>query len=271
VSGIDPNADATVTVGLARITAVLDSEGPFFQPLREAFPGATEAALAEADLIDPSPSSDPDQWWLAFRAYAVDLGGRVVLVDTGAASDTPARSSWAPLGPHLTESLSVAVGISPDDVTHAVLTHLHGDHTAGSVDARGRPAFPNAEYLVPPPTSTLSRRATRQLRLCEAEVEVVRGVRILPTPGHTPGHQSVLVEDGHESAVLAGDVVLHAVQLTKPDIRNLHDDDHAIAARSRYELLARWRAASGLLGTAHLTLPWLTVSALPDEVRLRNR
>jgi hypothetical protein len=86
-------AGSTVTSGDARITALLDSEGPFFLPLREAFPGATEKAIARAARLDPNAGRDAEGWWLAFRAYVVEVGARLVLVDTGAASDTAARTS----------------------------------------------------------------------------------------------------------------------------------------------------------------------------------
>jgi glyoxylase-like metal-dependent hydrolase (beta-lactamase superfamily II) len=279
-----------VTIGAARHTALLDSEGPFFLPLREAFPDASRTAFTIAARLDPGAGQDADSWWLAFRAYVVDVGGRIVLVDTGAASDTAARSSWAPLGPHLSERLTAAA-LAPGDVTYVVLTHLHGDHTAGSVDAEGAPAFPNAEYLVPAddlaaveasggpllPALVDPLRRSGQLRPCRGEVELVQAagggpvVRILPTPGHTPGHQSVLVESRTGTAILAGDVVLHAVQLADPECRYVYDHDHELAARSRRDLLARVRSTNGRLGTAHLGLPWIPASALPDDIDSRDR
>jgi glyoxylase-like metal-dependent hydrolase (beta-lactamase superfamily II) len=272
---------STISVGDARITALLDAEGSFFMPLREAFPDADDDAWAAAERIDPGSMQDPGGWWLAFRAYVVAAGGQVVLVDTGAASDTPARSSWAPRGPHLTKRLQAATGLTPDDVTHVVLTHLHGDHTAGSVDVDGLPAFPHAEYLVPtadiaavessdaPLRTALVEplRRSGQLRPSTGEIRLAGGgtdITVIPTPGHTPGHQSVVVEHRRACAILAGDVVLHAVQLVQPGTRYVHDDDHALAAHSRRDLVARWSSSGVLLGTAHLGVPWLPAPSLAD-------
>lgn len=269
---------ASIDVGAARITAVLDTEGPFFASLRDAFPDAHDDAWGAARRIDPTSVREPDTWWLAFRAYVVEVGSLVVLVDTGAASDTPARSSWAPRGPHLAPRLQDTLGRSADEVTHVVLTHLHGDHTAGSVDAEGRPAFAQAEYVAPaadvaavessdaPLRTALVEplRRSGRLHACSGALELTGGetrVSVIPTPGHTPGHQSVTVEHGHRSAFLAGDVVLHAVQLVDPATRYLHDDDHETAARSRRELLGRWRSTGGVLGTAHLGVPWVAAEA----------
>jgi glyoxylase-like metal-dependent hydrolase (beta-lactamase superfamily II) len=181
----------------------------------------------------------------------VQVGDRVLLVDTGAASDTPARSPWVPpLGPHLAQTLGELSGIASDDVTHVLLTHLHGDHTAGSVDAEGRPAFRNADYLVP----------AADIRLAGGDTVVT----VVATPGHTPGHQSVIVEGGEGDVILAGDVVLHAVQLAEPGSRYAYDDDPEIAAHSRRDLLARWRRTQGHLGTAHLGRSWIDATDVPD-------
>jgi glyoxylase-like metal-dependent hydrolase (beta-lactamase superfamily II) len=272
---------STIHVGDARVTAVLDAEGPFFVPLREAFPDTDDDVWAAAERIDPGSMREPGSWWLAFRAYVVEIGGQVVLVDTGAASETPARSPWAPRGPHLTERLPGATGFTPDDVTHVVLTHLHGDHTAGSVDVHGQPAFRRAEYLVPaadiaavessdaPLRMALVEplRRSGQLRPSSGEIGISAGsadITVTPTPGHTPGHQSVVVEHRGTAAILAGDVVLHAVQLVERGTRYVYDDDQALATRSRRDLLARWRSSDGLLGTAHLGIPWVSTTSLAD-------
>ena len=78
----------------------------------------------------------------------MEAPGRPVFVDTGAASDTALRSPWAPEGAHLVDRLADELGIAADRVTDVVLTHLHGDHAAGSIDHRARPAFPRAAYHV---------------------------------------------------------------------------------------------------------------------------
>lgn len=272
---------STIQVGSARVTAVLDTEGSFFLPLRESFPDAGDDAWAAARSIDPGSMGDAGGWWLAFRAYVVEVGGQVVLVDTGAASDTPARSPWAPRGPHLTGRLQATAGLAPDDVTHVVLTHLHGDHTAGSVDVDGQPAFPRAEYLVPAADIAAAEssdaplhaalveplRRSGQLRPSSGEIVLAGGgteITVVPSPGHTPGHQSVVVRHQHACAILAGDAVLHAVQLVEPDTGYVYDDDPALAARSRRDLVARWRSTGELLGSAHLGLPWVSASSLAD-------
>ena len=67
----EPPVTETVTVGDATVTALLDSEGPFFLPLSEAFPSVDPNILERAELLDPDPRPSPDRWWLAFRVYVV--------------------------------------------------------------------------------------------------------------------------------------------------------------------------------------------------------
>jgi glyoxylase-like metal-dependent hydrolase (beta-lactamase superfamily II) len=237
-----------------RVTPVLDAEGPFFEPFAEAFSG-----------VGPDDHPEDGVWRLAFRAYAVETAGRVVLVDTGAASDTPLRPSWAPAAyGHLVDRLREQAGIDPDDVTDVVLTHLHADHAAGSVTAAGDPAFPNARYLVQEAElpNPLAEPIRELLEVCRGATEVAPGVRLLPTPGHTPGHQSVVVSDGDEVVVLAGDVFLHEAQVRDPSVRYHYDADDEAARRSREQLLQLLTQRGGRLGTAHLRRAYLRLAQM---------
>ena len=270
---MNPPAADSVAVGPASVTALIDSEGPFFLPLSEAFPAVDPEVLQRAERLDPDPRPGPDRWWLAFRVYVVEAAGRLVLVDTGAASDTALRSSWAPEGVHLVDRLVNEIGVEADRVTDVVLTHLHGDHAAGSIDLEGRPAFPGAVYHVQASELDAVRAAgpdggpwrhlleplteADQLNACQGAVDLVAGgagpsVRLEPTPGHTPGHQSVRVSAAGDHVLIAGDVFTHALQVVEPTSRYVFDQDSAAAVRTRDAVLASARSLGARLGTAHL-------------------
>jgi glyoxylase-like metal-dependent hydrolase (beta-lactamase superfamily II) len=228
-------------------------EGAFFEPFAEAFPGC-----------DHEPEGGA--WRLAFRVYAVEAGDRVVLVDTGAASDSPLRPPWGPPADgHLVDRLRAQAGIEAADVTDVVLTHLHADHVAGSVTAPGEPAFPNADYLVQEAElpSPLAEPIRDRLRVCAGVTDLTAEVRLFPTPGHTPGHQSVVVSTGDDLLVLAGDVFLHEVQLLDPSARYHYDADDEVAQRSR-ELVLRMLSTGGRLGSAHLLEPYAGLGTAPN-------
>ncbi|WP_410811899.1 MBL fold metallo-hydrolase [Micromonospora sp. 067-2] len=254
------------------MTALTDGEGAFFQPRTEAFPHATAAQWREADRRDPAGVTGDGQWWLPFRSFAIRAGdGPVTLVDAGIGpADSPA-ASWAPVPGRLPDELAAA-GIDPADVDTVVLTHLHSDHIGWAVTGTpGRPHFPDAAYLVQqaeldavetispglPAGLVAPLRAAGQLRVIDGEATLTPGVRLLPTFGHTPGHQSVLVEAADERLLLTGDLLVHMVQLVDPDLAYAHEVDRETARDSRVALL-RALAATGptTLATPHLGTPF---------------
>jgi len=143
------------------------------------------------------------------------------------------------------------------------------DAVPGPVNASGpdlRPYFPNAEYLLQrnefDAIDSLNPRlrgslvdplqATGQLRLLDGDTPLRGGGRVVATPGHTPGHQSVLVAAGRELAVVTGDLLVHAIQLLHPDLAYAHEIDAETARRSREQILDL-DAAVLHLATPHLT------------------
>jgi glyoxylase-like metal-dependent hydrolase (beta-lactamase superfamily II) len=157
------------------------------------------------------------------------------------------------------------------DVDTVVLTHLHEDHYGGSVTPGGVPVFPSARYVVQRtevdslPDGDLALtyaveplRRTGQLQVVDGRTRLHDGrVHVVPTPGHTAGHQSVTVEGAHRPVVITGDVLVHAVQLANPDVEYHFEADGPLAARTRHELLDGARRDRALLATAHLTRPFV--------------
>lgn len=253
------------TLGSITVTALSDGEGPFFQPRGEAFPDATEAHWQAADRLDPGAVTDDGRWWLRFRAFAVRAGdGPVTLVDAGIGPADSLAASWAPVPGRLPAELAAA-GIDPADVRTVVLTHLHTDHVgwAGAL-------FPNADHLIQraevdalelfhpelPARLLTPLRAAGRLRVVDGETPLTPGVRLLHTPGHTPGHQSVLVEADDERLLITGDLLVHAIQLVDPELAYAHEEDQPTARHSRQHLLTS--LSPTVLATPHLTAPFTT-------------
>ncbi|MFF3485589.1 MBL fold metallo-hydrolase [Streptomyces sp. NPDC002701] len=135
-----------------------------------------------------------------------------------------------------------------------------------------RPFFQNAAYLLqraeldaidevnPQARSTVidPLRTTGQLRLLDGDTPLHSDMRVFATPGHTPGHQSVLLTSGHERVTVTGDLLVHAIQLLHPELAYAHEMDAGQARASREQVL-RSRAAGTLhLATPHLTEPFVT-------------
>ncbi|MFD3531228.1 MBL fold metallo-hydrolase [Streptomyces sp. NPDC058664] len=267
-----------VTARRGPVTALLDATGVFFKTARDAFPGAGAAEWAAAAALDPEAFGPEDTWRLAFRCFAVaDPGGTGwTLVDAGVGPAEGPGAPWCPVPGGLPELLT-ASGIDRADVHTVVLTHLHEDHTGWAADAAGQPFFPRARYVVQrAETAALDRRdpvwdwvveplrTAGQLYEVDGRHRLRPGVTLLPTPGHTPGHQSVLVErsDGRD-VLVTGDLLVHAVQLVAPAVAYAHERDPGTARASREELLARAADSGAVLATAHLTRPFVEPRTAP--------
>ncbi|WP_307872930.1 MBL fold metallo-hydrolase [Paractinoplanes ovalisporus] len=191
--------------------------------------------------------------------------GPVILVDAGIGPAGSLAADWAPVPGRLPEALAEA-GIAPTDVSAIVLTHLHNDHMGWAVPrdspftearvvmqqadidayAANREHAGQYDLLVEP------LRAAGRLEALDGERQLAPGVRVVPTPGHTPGHQSVWVESGRDSLLVTGDLLVHAIQLLDPDLPYAGDTDPELARKSRGAALSEARGRGATLAVSHL-------------------
>jgi len=201
----------------------------------------------------------------------IEAGGKRILVETGTGvrmSDKD-RDIKGVEGGDPVEALS-AVGEDPASIDFVVVSHLHYDHAGGMVDTFGRPAFPNARYVVQRDEAEAAHgdelrlagimeveqldavRAAGQLAEVNGEVELVEGVRVTRTGGHTRGSQAVMMGvdrpggragDPTERAIFWGDLIPTRWQIP---VRwtSAYDDYPIDAIEVRSELVAR-AAAEG--------------------------
>jgi glyoxylase-like metal-dependent hydrolase (beta-lactamase superfamily II) len=193
-----------------------------------------------------------------YGSVALRSEGKLIVVDTGAGP---------PEGRLLGEL--VAKGVDRDEVDLVILTHLHGDHIGGNL-IDGRPVFPNARYLVSRAdwnywtapdvldgNSAVQEQATpleglNVLELIEGEFAVTGELTTLPTPGHTPGHISLVIQSAGERGFILGDVAHSPAQAEYTDWSPAFDIDSETSPVTRRVIFDRLEAEGSLISAGHM-------------------
>jgi glyoxylase-like metal-dependent hydrolase (beta-lactamase superfamily II) len=239
-------------------------------PVDDEMPGADVDWDAERRRFPWAfPPDDASSWAWHVHAFLVRRQGGLVLVDTGIGRF--GRPPFDVTG-RIDDELAT-VGVAPAHVDHVVLTHLHADHSGAACTSDGTPRFPSARYHVHPedwsffeahrtPEDFTGRFAMARveelgmLELDPSDHDVLPGVSLLHAPGHTPGHRVVLLDDGDDALLLAGDLLHVPPQITHPASPSNHDEDPALAARHRTRLVETAWERGWTVGVSHFGRPY---------------
>ena len=267
------------TVGDLTIHRIIEQETSFL-PALEVFPGLAPELLAEnrtwmqkAGALDAQ-----DTLILCFQSYVVKTPHHTILVDSCIGNDKPRpnRPKWNMKTDDLFMRGLAATGVSVADIDVVMCTHLHVDHVGWNTrleNGRWVPTFPNARYIfgkaefdywtaqnakaeVPPFTdSVLPVVAADRAEIVRDDFAIGDHVRILPTPGHTPGHVAFSFGKGRDDAVFSGDLMHSPLQARHPQLSAKFDIDQVQAAATRRAFLERYCDTATLCCTAHFPSP----------------
>lgn len=244
-------------------------------------PDATAHVVGRHEWLRPHFAEADGALRLDSHSFALTVEGLRVVVDTGIGNGKRrANPAWHGLRTDYLQRLADA-GYPPDAVDLVVLTHLHTDHVGWNTRARGDgtwvPTFPRARYLV----SRTEREFWAGHAMDEARqqmfrdsvqpveeaglldlvevpaegVELAPGLRLLPTPGHTPGHIAVRVSSRGRAALVTGDAVHHPVQLAHPELGSCVDIDPEQARATRRALFGSAADDGALVLGTHFPPP----------------
>jgi glyoxylase-like metal-dependent hydrolase (beta-lactamase superfamily II) len=244
-----------------------------------ALEGAEPSIVLTQPWLLPDHATPEGRMFINFQAFVIKAGKRRIMIDTCVGAD---RDREFPVFTHMRTSFLedlASIGITTDDIDTVLCTHLHFDHVGWNthlVDGRWVPTFPKARYL-------FSRKeydhwvmlretggyhainhlvdsvdpvvAAGLVDFINHDHQVSDEIRLLPTPGHTPDHVSVLINSQGEQAVITGDVMHHPIQVAMPAHPATFDMDKKAGCKSRVEFVTRFEDKPVLVIGSHFADP----------------
>jgi glyoxylase-like metal-dependent hydrolase (beta-lactamase superfamily II) len=244
-------------VGKIKITRITEME--IAGGTRFILPDATREACQPIDWLKPHFMDADGNLIMSIHALVVDTGQRRIIIDTCIGNDKQ-RSipAWSNLQTSFLQDLESA-GYPRNSIDTVLCTHLHVDHVGWNtmlVENGWVPTFPNARYLLAQKewqywnsmdddtvNADILNDSVRPVfeaglvDLIDWEHQICEGVRLQPTPGHTPGHVSVHIESEGQRALITGDSIHHPCQMTRTDWCSSAEYNQSQARATREALL----------------------------------
>lgn len=244
-------------------------DGAFEFPNDNKIIGVGKQPEEVAEVLDAN-GLPTDKLSLTITPLLVRSADRVMLFDAGAGSNFGDAAGL------LSQSMADA-GIDAATVTDVFISHAHGDHSGGLIDADGALAFPNATIHIgsadwaflqelsaeaaaqigQPQHAKLIAAITPKVAAFEPGAELIPGVvKAVEIRGHTPGHSGFLIGSGESSVLYIGDTMHHyVISVQKPDWTIAFDGEPATAEQSRADLLARSAESGQRIYAVHFPYP----------------
>lgn len=244
------------------IEALAVNDGGFFMPSEKSAIGVGQPreAIVEALSTAYLPT---DVVRLPFNVLVLRLGSELVMIDAGCGP------AFGAAGGRLVGHLAAA-GVMPEQITAVIVSHLHGDHFGGLLDANGGIVFKNARvFLHRTEHAHWSAKGDEQvqkyLQAFKGKWELIAGgeklfanLEVVETFGHTPGHIAIAVTSGRDQLFHFVDVVHHhALSFLHPEWVMQYDVQSDVAIATRQRVLDRLAADRSRVFGAHMPFPAL--------------
>ena len=266
-------------VGDFTVHRIIEQETTFLQA-NDALPTLTPELLAEnRGWLQKTGALDAnDTLILCFQSYIIKTPHHTILIDSCIGNDKPRplRPKWNMKTDDAYMRALAVSGFSVGDIDFVMCTHLHVDHVGWNTrleNGRWVPTFPKARYVfgktefdhwskenakaevAPFVDSVLPVVEAKRAEIVTNDYSVGDHIRILPTPGHTPGHVAFTLGRTKDEAVFAGDLIHTPLQLRYPELSPKFDIDPKQAATTRRSFLERYCDTDTLCCTAHFPSP----------------
>ncbi len=268
-------------IGDVTITKITEIEYPEFS---DVIPSATPDVVKTVPWLSPHFVTAEGMLTLSIHSLIVDTPGAKLVVDTciGNGRNRAPVDIMSNLATSYLEDMTAA-GYPPESIDYVLCTHLHLDHVGWNTrldNGTWVPTFPNASYLmdqkeldlfgnIDPNAEDDFLQVQRRVygdsvqpvmdaglaKAVEGPIPVCDGVRLIATPGHTPGHCSVIIESRGESAMITGDFIHHPIQFHDPGLVSPFDVDNDAAVATRRRVFAEYAGTPTLIIGTHFADP----------------
>ena len=255
----------SITLGADKITAIPDG-GAYIIATTMYPPSASEKWAKHKDLTD-----EEQRVIVTLGGFLIETGDRKILMDLGYGPQVVDFPGFGPfIGGSYLENLKKA-GVTPEDITDVIYTHLHCDHVGWtSVEKEGKRTltFPNATYwcsrtewefwvknpggLGPDQTAVLDPLKD-VIRFVEDGSELAPRLTTHLAPGHTPGMTILRLNTGEKTLWFTGDIFHSTVQFRERDWYAVFDVDHELAAKTRAKYLSEFIRDDTVLADCHFS------------------
>ena len=254
-------------VGRVKITKVVELET--VGSTRFILPLAGNDEIQKLPWLIPHFATEEGRLKMSIHSLVVETPSRRIVVDTGLGNDKQGRNvpTWNNRNSPFLETMTEA-GFAPDSIDTVLCTHLHVDHVGWNtrlVGGKWVPTFPKARYehwrdhSTEPDKRAVFDDSVKPIvdadraDLIPSDHRLCDEISMIPTPGHSPGHMSILIQSDGEQGLLTGDVAHHPCQMAHLGWSSTADSDPARSAATRRELFGRFADTPTLVIGGHFS------------------
>jgi glyoxylase-like metal-dependent hydrolase (beta-lactamase superfamily II) len=262
------------TIGKVRITKIVELET--VGSTRFILPLASNEEIRKLPWLIPHFATEEGRLKMSIHSLIVETPSQRIVVDTGLGNDKQGRNvpTWNNRSGPFLETMTGA-GFPPDSIDTVLCTHLHVDHVGWNTRLVGGnwvPTFSNARYLFgrteyehwrdhsdTPDRAAVFNDSVKPIvdagkaEFVASDAHLSDEITLISTPGHSPGHISILINSNGEQGLLTGDVAHHPCQMAHLDWSSTVDSDAAQSAATRRQLFSRFADTPTLVIGGHFS------------------
>jgi len=262
------------TIGKVRITKIVELET--VGSTRFILPLASNEEIRKLPWLIPHFATEEGRLKMSIHSLIVETPSQRIVVDTGLGNDKQGRNvpTWNNRNGPFLETMTGA-GFPPDSIDTVLCTHLHVDHVGWNTRLVGGnwvPTFSNARYLFgrteyehwrdhsdTPDRAAVFNDSVKPIvdagkaEFVASDAHLSDEIMLISTPGHSPGHISILINSNGEQGLLTGDVAHHPCQMAHLDWSSTVDSDAAQSAATRRQLFSRFADTPTLVIGGHFS------------------